>query len=138
MNILVSVQRISRKRPVIEPVPLALRGTPGTVGELIGQCVEACVQRQHRRTADPGEQVLSQERLDDLAAVGKIAFGVDFNGTPADLGEAVANALQSYEDGLYRVFWHGKALGETKDPVQLRDGDVLTFVRLVMLSGGGW
>ena len=138
MTILVNVQRIGRKKPAIQSVPLELSGTPGTLAELITLCVEACVERQHRRTAESGESVLSQEKMDDLATVGKIAFGVDANGTPADMEEAVANALQSYRDGLFRVFLNGKALGDPEDAVALTDQDVLTFVRLTMLAGGGW
>ena len=138
MTIYVNAQRISRRKQTIEPVPMELSGTPGTLAELIRLCVEACVERQHRRTAESGESVLTQEKMDDLAAVGKIAFGFDANGTPADREEAVANALQSYQDGLFRVFLNGKALGDLEDAVALTGRDVLTFVRLTMLTGGGW
>ena len=138
MTIYVNVQRISRRRPAMEPVPLELTGTPGTVTELITLCVEACVEQQHRRIVDVKETVLSQETMDDLAVVGKIAFGLDANGTPADPGETVANALQSYRDGLFRVFMNKKALGGLEEPISLSSQDVLTFVRLTMLAGGGW
>ena len=138
MTILVNVQRIGRKKPAVLPVSVELSGIPGTVAELITLCVEACVERQHRRIGEPGEDVLSQEKMDDLAMVGKIAFGYDANRTPADMEEAVSNALQSYRDGLFRVFLNGEALGNLEDAVALTDQDVLTFVRLTMLAGGGW
>ena len=138
MTIFVNVQRIGRKAPAIQLMAMELSGTPGTLAKLITLCVEACVERQHHRSAESGESVLSQEKMDDLATVGKIAFGFDANGTPADMEEAVANALQSYQDGLFRVFLNGKALGDLEDAVALTDQDVLTFVRLTMLAGGGW
>ncbi len=138
MIVLVNAQRITQRKPAIKPVPMEIDGSPGTVSELIALCVEACVARQHQRATSTGEAVLNQSQLDDLAVVGKIAFGADANGTLADEEEAVANALQSYEDGLYRVFLNGCALGELSDPLSLSDQDELTFVRLVMLGGGGW
>ena len=138
MTVYVNVQRISRKKPAVEPVPMELSGTPRTLAELITLCAEACVERQHRRAADAGEALLSQEKMDDLAAVGKFAFGFDANGTLADKEEAVANALQSYQDGLFRVFLNGEMLGDLEDPVTLTGEDALTFVRLTMLAGGGW
>ncbi len=138
MTILVNVQRIGRKKPAIQPIVMELSDTPGTLAELITLCVEACVERQHRRAAESGENVLSQEKMNDLATVGKIAFGYDANGTPADMEEAVANALQSYQDGLFRVFLNGETLGDLEDAVALTGQDVLTFVRLTKLAGGGW
>ena len=138
MMIYVNIQRISQRKPAMQPVPLLLSSAPGTVAELITRCVEACVGQQHRRIAAPGEVVLSQKQMDDLATVGKIAFGYDANGTPADMEEAVDNALQGYQDGLFRVFLNGKALGDLEDAVALTGQDVLTFVRLTMLAGGGW
>ena len=137
MTILVNLQRIGRRPSVIRQTPIEIGGSPGTVAELITLCVKACVARQHAR-AHSGEAVLTREQMEDLAAVGKIAFGVDWNGTPADGAEAEANALQSYEDGLFRIFLNGRALGELSDPVSLAEGDALTFVRLTMLAGGIW
>ena len=138
MMIYVNIQRISQRKPAMQPVPLVLSGTPRTVAELITRCVEACVEQQHRRITAPGDNVLSQEQMDDLATVGKSAFGVDGNGIPTDKSEAIANALQSYQDGIYRIFLNGESLQDLEDPISLSDRDVLTFVRLTMLSGGGW
>ena len=138
MTILVNIQQIGRKKPAIQAVPMELSGVPGTLAELITLCVEACVEQQNRRVAGSGESVLSQEQMDDLATVGKIAFGYDANGTTADVEDAVANALQSYRDGLFRVFLNGKELGDPEEAIVLTGQDVLTFVRLTMLAGGGW
>ena len=70
--------------------------------------------------------------------MGRIAFGFDPNGALADEKEAVANALQSYRDGLFRVFLNGQELRSLDAPVRRGENDVLTFVRLTMLSGNSW
>lgn len=138
MTVNVIISRLDRRRPAVSPVPMEIDGSPDTAADLITLCVRACAARQRRRTDARGETVLSQDQIDDLAVMGKIAFGADPNGTPADESAAVANALQSYEDGLFRVFVNGKALGGLSEPVSLSENDTLTFLRLTMLSGPGW
>ena len=138
MVIYVNIQQIARRWPSVQAAPMELSGVPGTLSELIALCVEACVKRQHLSASGSGEAVLSQERIEDLAAVGRIAFGFDPNGALADEKEAVANALQSYRDGLFRVFLNGQELRSLDAPVRLGENDALTFVRLTMLSGISW
>ena len=138
MIIQVNAQSISRRKAVIHPVKMELNGRPGTLRELICQCVEVCVERQHRRLAAPEETALSAEQMDDLAMTGKIAFGVDYLGAPTKLEDAIENALQSYEDGLYRVFLNGHEIRGLDAPLRLTENDALTFVRLTMLAGSRW
>ena len=138
MVINVNVQRITSRKPAVQPTRMELSGTPSTLSELIALCVEACVKRQHLRASESGEKVLSQEKMDDLAVVGKIAFGFDANGALADEKQAIENALQSYRDGLFRVFLNGQEIRGLDAPICIRESDVVTFVRLTMLSGISW
>ena len=52
--------------------------------------------------------------------------------------EAIINALQSYEDGIFRIFLDDAELGELSSSVQLKEESTLTFIRLAMLSGRLW
>ena len=56
----------------------------------------------------------------------------------ADTEKAVRNALQSFEDGIFRIFADGKELESLQEPVSLQEGSELTFVRLTMLAGRMW
>ena len=56
----------------------------------------------------------------------------------ADPDKAAANALQSYADGLYRIFLNGNPLGELETKIKLTEGDCLTVVRLTLLAGRLW
>ena len=76
MVIYVNIQQIGRRRPSVQAAPMELSGAPGTLSELIALCVEACVKRHNLRASGSGEAVLSQERIEDLAAVG--------GGSPSD------------------------------------------------------
>lgn len=69
---------------------------------------------------------------------GKISFGVNYNGQKQELRKAAENALQSYEDGIYSGFVNDEELGEINSKVNLKENDVLTFVRLTMLAGRMW
>ena len=102
MTVNVIISRLDRRRPAVSPVPMEIDGSPDTAADLITLCVKACAARQRRRTDASGETVLSQDQIDDLAVMGKIAFGADASTAPADLEKARENALQSYEDGDHR------------------------------------
>ena len=138
MFVSISAQSIGRRKTAVQPVQMELKSSPDTLRDLICLCVEAYVERQHRHLDAPEETVLSAVEIDGLSQTGKIAFGVDYNGTPAKLDEAVENALQSYEDGLYRVFLNGQEIKGLDTALSLTENDTLTFIRLTMLAGRPW
>ena len=63
---------------------------------------------------------------------------MDYNEQKQDLEKAIENALQSYEDGIYRVFVNDEEMGEIESEIELKEKDELTFVRLTMLAGRMW
>ena len=74
----------------------------------------------------------------EQAEVGKISFGVNYGENRADLEQAVANALQCFEDGIYRIFLGTEQLRKLDDTITLAEDCELTFVRLTMLVGRMW
>ena len=52
--------------------------------------------------------------------------------------QAVENALQSFEDGIYRIFLNDRPLERLDEGIRIMDEDSLTFVRLTMLAGRMW
>ena len=56
----------------------------------------------------------------------------------ADVQEAQENALQCFEDGIYRIFMDGTPLESLDDTIAITDHSVFTFVRLTMLAGRMW
>lgn len=99
--------------------------------------VEAFAQRQEERRL---ARVLLPDEIARGAARGKVAMGGDVEGRdaaqPVDVEEAVATALQAFEDGFYFVFLDGRQLQRLDDVVALREGGHLRFVRLMPLAGG--
>ena len=140
MQVQVNVKRIGKRRNAIETRPYEI-GEVRDVGELIAAFVTAEVTRFNERAA-AGETVLrylTNEEVADAATVGKIGFGTDYSGKMQDTAAAIANAQQSFEDGIYRIFINGAEVeGALDTPVTLHENDEITFVRLTMLAGRMW
>lgn len=113
--------------------------TPASVQELIEAVV--CWQvKEYNERLQQSEMLkyLTCEEMEDKAAAGKVGFEANYNGRPAVETEAIINALQSYEDGIFRIFLDDAELGELSSSVQLKEESTLTFIRLAMLSGRLW
>ena len=137
MTILVNAYAIGRKGTRIAPVPFELSGNPHTLRELICQCAEECVRRYNARAA-AAEAPLGDDAVSVMGELGKIAFGMDMGGAPADVSKAETRALEAFEDGLVRVFLNGCELTEFDTPLCLRENDAVSFIRLVALAGRMW
>jgi hypothetical protein len=95
--------------------------------------VEAFRQRQEERRL---LRVLSPEEIDAGAKSGKINLEERETKQEADEGEAIATALQAFEDGLYYVFLDGVQQEELEQTVFVAKDSKILFLRLVALSGG--
>ena len=118
---------------------LLLPSTPRTLQELIELTVKVCVHSYTaRRQPVSIPAPLTEEEWDAMAEVGKFAFGG--HDTDSVLDEAIATdtALAAVTDVLVRIFRGTEELTELRSPLSLEQGEILTFVRLTMLSGRMW
>ncbi|MDE6228096.1 MAG: hypothetical protein K2M63_11335 [Muribaculaceae bacterium] len=137
-----------RHRQKIEPILIEIEKKPSTVAELIEETVRVCVAEFNDKAvkaperddldADNVHNVLSGNTIENLAETGRIVFGMVYNDKTEDSDAAVANALQCYEDGLFRLFLNGVPLKDINDSLDLADGDHIIVVRLTLLSGRLW
>lgn len=139
MQIYIYVKQLGKRRNVVDKKTIRLDQIPGNTAALIAGIVALQVQEYNRRLEQSELlRYLTDEEIESKAATGKINFGVNYNGMPADVEKAVCNALQSFEDGIFRVFADGKELESLEEPVLLKEGSELMFVRLTMLAGRMW
>ncbi|MCM1093960.1 MAG: hypothetical protein NC421_08395 [Lachnospiraceae bacterium] len=146
MKILFEQKKPGRVRQDIVPVEMDIEGKPATVGQLIESAVRSVVASFNRRAMSaPGEPdsdnaraFIGYECMADLVETGRVAFGIVYNGRQVDPDEAVANALQCYDDGLFRMFLNGAPLEGKDTVIDLNEGDILTVVRLTLLAGRLW
>lgn len=139
MKIYVNIKQIGKRKNKIDKKEYEIKGKIETVKDLLIEFVTINVKEFNEGlTENDVVLYLTDEKINDLSDAGKISFGVDYNGKEQDLEKAVENALQSYEDGIYRVFVNGEELGKINDKLDLQENDELTFVRLTMLAGRMW
>jgi hypothetical protein len=138
MNIFIRVKAAGKRRDMLERQSRAVPDDTDRVEKLIECLVRENVRAYNAKTVDaPFFKYLSQQELEDGEHTGKIAFGDRKNEKSQDEEEAVQNALQCFADGLYRVL-----VNETEalpdGSFGLKEGDTVTFIRLVMLAGRRW
>ncbi len=124
-----------QKHADIQPVPFVLDEKPSTLKELLVSLTELGV-KQYNARKDEGQilSYLTKEEIEAQAARGKISSGLR-GGEDADARKAVENTIQSFEDGIFRVFAGEKELTQLSSPIPWTENMVFTLVRLTMLSG---
>jgi hypothetical protein len=139
MNVFVNLKKIGKLRNSIDKVPFVLSKDINTVEALIAETVKICV-TQYNNRKEHSELLtnLSETEISDMASGGKISFGVNYGENEANEDEAVKNALQCFEDGIFRLFLNGTNLEKLEDTIKVNENDELTFVRLTMLAGRMW
>lgn len=139
MKIFVNVKQLGKRRNAVEDKEVLLDPVPGTVAELIVAIVIRQVEEYNERLEQNDLlKYLTDEEIKDRATTGKVSFEFNYNGLPADTEKAVCNALQSFEDGIFRVFLNEEELESPDQIIDLKEEDKLTFIRLTMLAGRMW
>jgi hypothetical protein len=112
-------------------------GEPLTLRQLITRIVrrevDAFKQRQEDRQV---VRILTERQIEEGLSKGKVDAGGRNLHQFVDPDEAVAVALQAFEDGLYLVILDGEECRELDREIFLHAESHLVFVRLVMLAGG--
>lgn len=139
MKIKVNLKSIGKRKQSVEPVIYEIQGTPGTVRELILAVTQTGV-REYNERMESSEllRYLTKEEIEDKAQAGKIAFGINYGEKKAKLAEAQENAIQCFEDGIYRIFLDEEPLEDLDTEISITEENVFTFVRLTMLAGRMW
>lgn len=139
MKIQINLKSMGKRRQSVKPVCYEIQGRPSTVRELICAVTEAGVQEYNQRMeASDLLSYMTKDEIDDRAAAGKVSFGVNYGEHKADLRKAQENALQCFEDGIYRIFLDERSLEDLDEIISIGEDSVFTFVRLTMLAGRMW
>lgn len=139
----ISARALGKRKPLVPDwqVPFPPKeqggGEPITLRQLITRIVrrevEAFKQRQEDRQV---VRILTERQIEEGLGKGKVDAGGRNLHQFVDADEAVAVALQAFEDGLYLVILDGEECRELDREIFLHPESHLVFVRLVMLAGG--
>lgn len=141
-QIIVSTKVLGRRQRLLDdwsvPLPPSLDDDGGglTLRELITQVVIQQVRLFRERQEDNRFlRVLSQRQIEAAAEGGKIDMGGRDLQQKVDTEDAVAVALQGFEDELYLVSIDGNHHRDLDAQIYLQPDSRVTFIRLVMLAG---
>jgi hypothetical protein len=141
----VEARAIGRRQPLLSdwsvPLPpdVGPDGGPTTLRKLIGRVVRTEVDAFHKRQQERRLfRALTAKEIAEGAAKGKITAASHEEATPQQVNsdEAVAVAVQAFEDGLYLVIVDDQERKELDQELFLKPDSRVTFVRLTMLAGG--
>jgi hypothetical protein len=142
-SITVEGRLIGQKRPLFTGWQLDLPGSTGSSGQsltlrglitlIVTEEVHAFKRRQQERRL---ARILSPSEIQAGVKRGKVDLGERELNQEVDEAQAITNALQSFEDGLYFVFVDGEQQIHLDQEVSLKPGSLVSFVRLVALAGG--
>ena len=109
-----------------------------TLRDLVESTVRQQVAAFEKRQADRKFiRVLTEREIAAGETAGKIdSGGSEIEAKPVEADDAVANALEAFEDGLYLIAIDGKEFRSLDQQLFLQEDSRVTFVRLTMLAGG--
>ena len=137
MKIIINVKGLSRKK-VIHQEEVELTNNISTTKDLITELVKINVEKFNKKIDDKNIlSIMTNEYIAEAVRAGKI--GDEVHGDKkANLEKALDTAYLAFEDGLYCIFINDEQSEKLDDSLNLKDGDILTFIRLTMLAGRMW
>ena len=137
MKIIINVKGLSRKK-VIHQEEVELKNKISTTKDLITELVKINVEKFNKKIDERDIlSIMTNENIAKAARIGKI--GDEVHGDKkANLEKALDTAYLAFEDGLYCIFINDEQTEKLDDNLNLKDGDILTLIRLTMLAGRMW
>ncbi|WP_339018334.1 hypothetical protein HUW83_03970 [Fusobacterium animalis] len=137
MKIIINVKGLSRKK-VIYQEEVELKNKISSTKDLITELVKINVEKFNKKIDEKDIlSIMTNENIAKAAKIGKI--GDEVHGDKkANLEKALDTAYLAFEDGLYCIFINDEQTEKLDDSLNLKDGDILTLIRLTMLAGRMW
>ena len=137
MILSINIKGLSRKK-VIHQEEIEIVNEISTTKDLIKELVKVNVEKFNKKIDDKDIlAIMTNEYLAEAARSGTIVDEVHGD-KKANLEKALNTAYLAFEDGLYCIFVNDEQTEKLHDSLNLKDGDILTFVRLTMLAGRMW
>lgn len=139
MKVYVTIKQASKRKAYITNEELHLKKDAYKLRELIAEITTIYVTKYNEaRDGNPVLKYLTHEEIENQMTVGKVGFNQEHSDKKVDINHSIKVALLGFEDGLYRVFLGEEEICTLDDEVKLKEGDILTFIRFVMLAGRMW
>lgn len=137
MKVNINIKGLSRKK-VIHQEEVELTNKISTTKDLIAELIKINVEKFNKKIDEKDIlSIMTNEYIAEAARSGKIGDEV-YGDKKANLEKALYTAYLAFEDGLYCIFINDNQTEKLEDSLNLKDGDILTFIRLTMLAGRMW
>lgn len=139
LNLLVTIKQAGKRKAKIVDKNLMVSDDVKILKDLICDIVTSEVKRFNEIGFEEDIfNFLTSSEIEDNASIGKVSFNEKHNKNKQDLNKAIENALQCFEDGIFRVFINEEEKENLNDELNLTDGDKLVFIKFTMLAGRLW
>lgn len=139
MKLYVNVKQVGSRKNYINKEEIILDYKPSNLRELIRIIVTKNVNEFNENIKKERLiEYLTDEEINNKIALGKVSFGEIHNDTTQNLEKALKVAYLAYEDGIYKVFVGEKEVNSLDESLELKEEEILTFIKLTMLSGRMW
>ena len=137
----ISGKALGQRKPLFAdfsiPLPNSTDTDELTLRELLGHVVRSEVAAFQDRQAERRLlKALTAGQIAAGVAMGKVEMGGSDLKQEVDTDQAIVNAIQAFEDGLFLIVLDGEEQKELDRAVLLREDSRVAFVRLAMLAGG--
>jgi len=139
MKVYINVKNINNRKKFLDNKEFFFDSRPQTLRELLEHIVTANVNQFNNRNREGiFLTYLTNNEVENQLAFGKVSFNEKYNLTNQDLKQAIENAILSFQDGIFRVLIGSKEIIDLDEQIELNEEDILTFIRLTMLTGRLW
>ncbi|MEM7127272.1 MAG: hypothetical protein AAF702_13150 [Chloroflexota bacterium] len=142
-SLLINARRLGQQQPLVSDTPLSypptLQQEAGLIRlrDLISHIVIEEVQAfEQRQSEHRFYQVMTASQIVQGSAKGKIFVETRKEQQSVDCAEAVANALQALQDGLFFFFIDDIQYADLNEELFIKPNSTITLLRLVALAGG--
>lgn len=133
------MKSLAKRKDYLTKREIHLTDIPKSLRELLIGLVTFYAHEFNAQIAEPDlVRFLTNEEIQQQVHTGKVGFGNKYNEQTTDWQQAVMTAIQAYEDGLYRVIINEQEPLDLDGPLEIEEGDQLTFIKLTMLAGRLW
>jgi len=136
MKIYINKKSFRKKRHGLTQFPYEIHDHDHTLKDLLLDVVEREV-KQYNDMGSDAFVLLSEEELDEMKDQGKVIFD-NLTEHHADLLKAQETVLENYQDGMIKVLLNDQEIQSLDQEIEIKEGDVLTFIRLTFLAGRMW
>ena len=139
MKIYVNVKQIGSRKNYITKEEIKLNKKPSTLRELIELIVIQNVKEFNEGIKNKSMiNYLTEEEIENKIESGKISFGEKYNQNRQNVKKAIETAYLAYKDGIFTVFIGETEAGTLDEVIELKEDDILTFIKFTMLAGRMW